>query len=136
VLLNNPLPAHCQPANVAGKSNHRIGGVTMTGINATIVVSNIKSFEGKPYIASPKFMVRFPRCRKIKQASEMFIYDKVYLKSLWDYNGSITLTAEEYNKILWDAPIVPDRNFPVEITQEMRNEIRENIVYEGKPYTA
>ncbi len=106
----------------------------MNGIRAIIKVSNIKSFDGRPYIASTNFMVKFPRCRKIKQASEMFIYDHVFLNSLWDHNGSIRLTAEEYNNIIWDAPIVPDKLFPIEITQEMRDEIRGRIVYEGKPY--
>jgi hypothetical protein len=79
-------------------------------------------------------MVKFPKCRKTKQATEMFIYDKVYLMSLWDYNGRWMLTAEQYNNILWDAPIVSDDLFPIEITQEMRDEIRDRIVYNGKPY--
>ena len=64
----------------------------------------------------------------------MFMYDKVYINSLWDYHGSIALTAEQYNDMMWDAPIVSDKISPIEITQEMRNEIREKIVYNGKPY--
>lgn len=105
----------------------------MNGIDAQIIVSaNHLCKNG--YVALPRFMVKFPRCKKIKQASEMFVYDTVYLNSLWDHNGSMRLTADEYNKLMWDAPIVPDKLSPIKITQGMRDEIREKIVYEGKPY--
>lgn len=101
---------------------------TLKITHAEITVAKIRSFAGKPYIASFSAKGVLPGCRKVATLSVSPSFNAVWVRNLYSHNGEAHIHPRAWARLLRAVKVVPDKHFPMPIDWEIEQTVRQDML--------